>query len=400
MQGRAAHIGLTAEWVGTQAGGRESYSRALIAALGRAGTPHRFTAYTARPDALTGLPGVTARYLGTGSRAVFGGIALPVETVRRPPDLLHVTSIPPLFSRVPYVMTLHDLGHRVMPDMYPPRIRWRLDKTITLGLRRALRILCVSEATRADLLRHHPDTDPRRVDVVGEGGFLPVAADHDPAADRATLDRLGLAPGYFLFVGRLHVRKNLLTLIDAYAALPEALRRAHPLVLVGRRMYGGDEIAARIAAHGLADRVRLPGHVADADLPAVYRGARAFVYPSLFEGFGLPPLEAMSQGVPVVTADRHSLPAVVGDAGLCVDATQGAPLTQAMQRLAQDDALRADLIARGLVRARHFTWERAAAGTLQVYDKALHQIAGRRIHPAAGAAGRGSAAETSPGKLT
>lgn len=368
------HIALTTEWVGTQAGGLEVYSRSLATALAAGSHGYRLTAYTTRARAMAGVSGLDARFLGARSRAVFHGIALPVELMRHPPDLLHVTSIPPLRSRVPYVMTLHDMGHRVMPDMYPPRIRWRLDRTITMGLRRARRIICVSDATRNDLFHYHPEIPADRVDVVAEGGLIETAP-FDPFAEAAMRARHGLRDGYFLYVGRLHVRKNLLTLIDAYAALPEDLRAAHPLILVGRAMYGGEEIADRIAGHGIGSQVRLMGHVPDADLAALFRGALAFVYPSLFEGFGLPPLEAMSLGAPVLTSDRHSLPEVVGDAGLCVDTTTPEPLCAAMRRLANDPALRQDLSRRGLDRASRFTWARAAEQTSHIYDRVLREAA-------------------------
>ncbi|MEP6021392.1 MAG: glycosyltransferase family 1 protein [Paracoccaceae bacterium] len=377
MAGQTAHIGLTAEWIGTQAGGLEAYSRSLITALAERQSGHRFTAYTARKTALDGVAGLQRRYVGTGSRALYHGAALPIELLRRSPDLLHVTSIPPLYSRVPYVMTLHDMGHKVMPDMYPSRIRWRLDKTITMGLRRAVRIICVSQATRSDLFQFHPEVDPDRVDVVAEGGLLPTNAVVDVRRDNSTLHRLGLKPGYFLYVGRLHVRKNLLRLIDAFAQLPKTLQQAHPLILVGRQMYGGSDISDRIQSLGLEKVVHLVGHVEDADLPAVYRGAMTFVYPSLFEGFGLPPLEAMSQGVPVICSDRHSLPEVVGDAGLCVDTTDVGALTSTMLGLAENSNLRKDLQERGLLRARRFTWDRTAVETIGVYDKALAEIARR-----------------------
>ncbi|MEO9821086.1 MAG: glycosyltransferase family 1 protein [Paracoccaceae bacterium] len=377
MAGQTAHIGLTAEWIGTQAGGLEAYSRSLITALAERQSRHRFTAYTARKTALDGVAGLQRRYVGTGSRALYHGAALPIELMRRSPDLLHVTSIPPLYSRVPYVMTLHDMGHKVMPDMYPPRIRWRLDKTISLGIRRAMRIICVSQATRSDLLQYHPEVNPDRIDVVAEGGLLPTGSVVDADSDETILHRLGLKPGYFLYVGRLHVRKNLLRLIDAFARLPKTLQQAHPLKLVGRQMYGGSDITDRIQSLGLEDVVHLAGHVEDADLPAVYRGAMAFVYPSLFEGFGLPPLEAMSQGVPVICSDRHSLPEVVDDAGLCVDTTDINALASAMLGLAENSNLRKDLTDRGMTRARRFTWDRTAVETIGVYDKALAEIARR-----------------------
>ncbi len=368
------HIGLTAEWLGTRAGGLETYSRHLIMALAEHVHEHTYSAYTTHPQELHACAQrhrrLTPRYLGASNRFVAMGLRLPIELLRRPPDLLHVTSIPPLYSPVASVMTVHDLGHRVFPEMYPLRIRLRLEQTISMGIARATHIIAVSEATRKDLL-HHYKIDARKITVVPEGALGLANAPGDPQADEALRKRHGIDGGYFLYVGRLHVRKNLVRLIDAYAALPAGTRDAFKLVLAGRRLYGRDEIGERIAELGISEDVVMTGHVADEDLPALYRGARAFVYPSLFEGFGLPPLEAMSFGIPVITSNAHSLPEVVADAGITVDATDTGALRDAMQSIAGSDALHRTLAAKGLERSRQFTWERAARETAAVYRMAV-----------------------------
>ena len=363
------HIGLTAEWLGTQAGGLETYTRELILALGPARPDLSLSAYTIRHDVLPERAGLRARHMRTGSRSVALGVAIPLELLRRPPDLVHVTSVAPLLCPRPSVFTVHDLAYRLMPEIYPPAVRRRLDWLISLGIRRARRVIAVSEATKRDLLMHYAIPESRVV-VIPEAASPALAVPLSPGRAAEILARWQLPARYLLYVGRLHIRKNLGRLIEAYAGLPPALRRDCPLVLVGRRLFDSGPVEATIARCGVADDVVLTGHVDEEALRALYAGATAFVYPSLFEGFGLPPLEAMSLGLPVLTADRHALREVVGDAGLLVDPTDIGALRDGMAQLASDGGLRQRLAALGLARARQFSWARTARETAEVYEDA------------------------------
>jgi glycosyltransferase involved in cell wall biosynthesis len=187
------------------------------------------------------------------------------------------------------------------------------------------------------------------------------------AARRAVAERFGLRGPFVLAVGVLQPRKNLPRLIRAFGRV--AREAPHALALVGKPGWAHEELKRAVAASGLGSRVKFTGYVPDADLPVLYNAAELFVYPSLYEGFGLPPLEAMACGTPVVTANVTSLPEVVGDAALAVDPTDELALADAIGRALTDEALRERLRTAGLAHAALFSWERTAALTLQVYHR-------------------------------
>ncbi len=235
--------------------------------------------------------------------------------------------------------------------------------------------LCISESTRRDLLAHSR-CDPARALVVplaADGRFHPVADSAVLAAARARYGIPAQAP-YFLSVCTLEPRKNLDAVIRAFVA---AVRAGHVgpetrLVLVGDLGWMTEKILAAHANSGEArERILFTGFVADEDLAALYAGAQAFVYMSLYEGFGLPPLEAMACGVPIITSDNSSLPEVVGDAGIMLDARDGDGLAETLGRLDADADLRARLAARSLARAAGFSWTRFIDSTLAAYRLAL-----------------------------
>src|SRR5215208_1776010 len=284
------------------------------------------------------------------------------------------------FLSVPYVVTVHDLIRYFDlkgrgPLIHRPNLRDRLYLGLDYaGIRRATALIAVSHTTKRDLVRHL-GIPPARVAVVYEGldhgRFRPV--------DRRLVD----AP-YVLFVGSEHPRKNLATLLRAFRLLKDEPRfRELRLVKVGAA--GGREAPFRrrtlaaVAALGLERDVLFTGRVPDADLPAYYSGAACLVLPSLYEGFGFPPLEAMACGCPVIVSSAGALPEVAGDAALVVHPRDPRALARAMATLLTDENARRDLVERGLRRARRFTWERTAERTLAVY----RVVEGRRP-PAAG----------------
>lgn len=269
---------------------------------------------------------------------------------------------------IPAVVTVHDLTVVLYPETHRLKVRWSQLPFLDRSLARARRIVAVSEATARDLRFHFPDS-ATRIRVVPEGVdpvFRPATED----AVAEIREGLGAPGGYLLYVGTLEPRKNVETLLDAWERLHEAREDVPPLLLAGGGGWRSRGLRRRLAGlepHGL----RHLGRVEPERLVRLFQGASAFVYPSLYEGFGLPPLEAMACGVPVVASTASSLPEVVGDAGLLVPARDSHALATEVGRVLDDPDLARDLGARGRERAARFTWERAAAQMATVFEEAL-----------------------------
>jgi glycosyltransferase involved in cell wall biosynthesis len=296
------------------------------------------------------------------------------NTVRRPalPEplasaaVLHATSgvaVPPSRPSQRLVVTIHDVAFLRFPELFPRR--WRIVYRLGLGVaaRRAEAILVPSRSTADDVIAR-ARIDPERVHVTPLAATLP-RGHADPAR---TLERLGIPTPYVLFVGTLEPRKNLVTLVRAYRRA--AVGIPHALVLAGAPGWGLDALERELAMPGPGRIVRT-GWLPDDDLDAVYRGASAFVYPSLYEGFGLPVLEAMARGIPTIASSASSLPEVTGDAALSVDPRSSGALASATATLLADDGLASELGERGRRRARSFTWDETARLTLEAYERAV-----------------------------
>jgi len=258
------------------------------------------------------------------------------------------------------VVVVHGLEYEVTPQAYSVWARWYMRTTIRLSCRWARRIITVSENTQRDVARLYGIV-PAKMRVVYEGvNAAPPASARDAAV---VVARVGDAP-YFFFVGRLEERKNIARVVAAFDAFKARTGLPHKLVLAGSRAYGYARVAAARARARYASDIVETGFVSDEEKWALMRGATAFVFPTLYEGFGLPVLEAQSVGVPVVTSDASSLPEVVGTgahkSALLVDPTDTAAISAALERLATDDALRHDIIARGHANLARFSWGRCA----------------------------------------
>jgi glycosyltransferase involved in cell wall biosynthesis len=282
-------------------------------------------------------------------------------------DLIHGTAfVGPLAGVCPSVVTVHDLSFLFYPLGFRAVNRVYLRLFCQLSVRRAKRVIAVSESTKRDLIQVY-GLSPGKVDVAHNGvdpGFHPLPA-VDVAAFRA---EHGLPDRFMLFIGTLEPRKNLVRLIEAYARLP---RSRPPLMLVGGKGWLYEEIFARVEALNLDDEVCFVGFVPAEDLPFWYNAATLFIYPSLYEGFGLPPLEAMACGTPVVYSNASSLPEVMGEAGLMVDPNNSEALAAAMEQMLVDPDLQASSRAAGLAQASRFSWQESAARTVETYHRAL-----------------------------
>jgi glycosyltransferase involved in cell wall biosynthesis len=284
-------------------------------------------------------------------------------------DLFHALDhLLPYLTRTPSVFTLYDLTYRVQPATHNILNRLYLTLLMPTFLRRAGAVIAISESTRRDVLRAYR-LDPARVTVV-YGGVDPSFCPTPPAAQAVLRQKYALPDRFILSVGTIEPRKNLTALLDAYHTLCQSDPELG-LVIAGRRGWRSAGFFERLRALGLAAEVRLLGPVPDADLPALYSAAAVFAYPSLYEGFGLPPLEALACGTPVIASNTSSLPEVVGDAGLLVAPHDVARLAACIKTVLADTALRAEMRARGLMQARRFTWEATARATLQVYQGVL-----------------------------
>ena len=361
------------------------YTQELFSALIALDTANRYTAFYSAPRGdekpqppLDRLPARTTRL---GNKPLRLGVMLAhfarlsLERWLPPTDLFHATDhlLPPL-RRARSVFTLYDLTVRLFPESHLPLNRWYSRLMLPIFMRRASAIIAISEQTRRDATRWLPALAPK-IRVIYPGvnpRFRPVAADTSGADALARVRaRYALPPAFVLYVGTLEPRKNITTLLDAYQTLCASSAPPPSLVLAGRKGWLYQPIFQKVTALGLEAQVHFTDWVADEDLPALLSAASVFVYPSLYEGFGFPPLEAMACGTPVVCSNTSSLPEVVGQGGLPVDPLDIAGLAEAMHRALTDAPLRAELRARGLAQAQTFTWERAAQETLALYAHLL-----------------------------
>ena len=303
-------------------------------------------------------------------RIVWEQLIQPFAARRAGLDLLHgMAYVGPLGSGCPFVVTIHDLSFLLYPQSFRPLNRLYLKLFARLSAQRARRVIAVSESTKRDAVKQY-GIAPEQVDVVHNGvdpAFHPLPAGQVSAfrADR------GLPERFILFVGTLEPRKNIARLIQAYAQLPGA---RPPLFFVGGKGWFYDEIFALVERLNLGAEVHFAGYVSTDELPWWYNAADLFVYPSLYEGFGLPPLEAMACGTPVVTSTASSLPEVVGQAGLLVEPTDTEGLAAAMGRSLTDGDLRVQMKAMGLARAAGFSWQETARRTADSYRRAVMPV--------------------------
>ena len=352
--------------------GVSRYTEALVQELPHVGPDEEYVVFTgpARPPVTRGFdPGIewvhtrmpTAR---PEARILWEQTVGATIARRYRLDLVHApVNVTPLVTGAERVVTIHDLAFHLYPEQYPGAKQRYLRLMTRLSVQRAARVIAVSEATRQDVIRLYGARPDKVVTVPNgmSGGYLPLPAD-EVEAFRA---RQGLPERFILFVGTLQPRKNLETLLRAYAQVADVI--GWELVVVGATGWSYAPIFETARSLGLAERVRFAGYVAGEELPLWYNAAGMFVYPSLYEGFGLPLLEAMACGTPVIAADTSSLPEVVGDAGLLVDPRDVDALTQAIHSLAGSETRREELRLRGRQRASAYSWRRTAEETLAVY---------------------------------
>ena len=295
-------------------------------------------------------------------------VGLPALLRVSPFDLFHGTNYCiPMFAPCPTVVTIHDLSLYAQAKTHEAKNVSRGKRRIPIMARRADMIIAPSEATKREI-EHYLHIPPERIRVVYEAA-RPKMQPLPPEACAPILAKHGIQGPYLLYTGTIEPRKNLLKLIRAYSEIVHATEHRPMLVMCGGRGWLDDEIYELVAELKLQRMVKFTGYVDDEDLPALYSACEIFVYPSLYEGFGLPPLEAMACGAPVVTSDTSSLPEVVGKAGVLVNPHEALELAQVLTNLLDDADQRAHFRQAGIERAKIFSWERAAHETQSVYDQ-------------------------------
>lgn len=376
-----------------QQGGIGRYTRSLVRALSQLDTQNQYVLFVAgtkaEGDGLGDWPKnfrlhpvpVSDRWLNILWQRL--RVPLPIQVWTGPLELFHSPDfvLPPL-GRTPAVLTIHDLSFLQVPWCFVPAFRAYLEAAVPRAVQQAGMILADSGSTKRDLIDLLA-VEPEKVVVVYPG----VESRFQPMADLRTLEpvraRYGLPQRFVLGLGTLQPRKNFVGLIEAFGRMLAAHGEDPDLddltlVIAGGPGWMYEGIEQAVERSGLAERVQILGFVEDQDLPALYNLARVFAFPSWYEGFGVPVLEAMACGTPVVAADNSSLPEVVGEAGLMLDAADTEALAQALFRLLTEQSLRQSLQAAGIKQAARFTWQAAASQLMDVYASAnKHMVGGR-----------------------
>ena len=375
-------IAIDAHSVGTGLAGNETYATNLIEALAEIDHVNLYTLYVTRKEAVERFkdrwPNFTVRATLPHSPLIRIPLALSAELRRNRVDVLHVQFTAPPMAPCPVVVSIHDLSFEHLPKTFKRRSRMQLRLTVRRSARLASQVITLSNHARADIAATYK-IDPEKVNAIplaAPSHFAPVTDDNELQRVKQTY---GINGPYILCVGSVQPRKNLGRLLHAYSLL----RRDGPavklpkLVIVGKLAWLFEETLRTIDQLNLKDSVIMTGYARDVDLPALYSGACCFVYPSYFEGFGLPPLEAMKCGTAVVVGNQTSLPEVVGNAAESVDPFDINKIAAGIRKVITDHEWRATLELRGLERAKLFDWRKTARHTLEVYKKAVKYPAGR-----------------------
>ncbi len=289
-----------------------------------------------------------------------------IETFLGKLDTYHSPTIDALPSTAARkVLTVHDIYHR-KGDFNPPWFTSELMEFFPAEIAKADVVITVSESTKRDIIEEF-DTDPDKIKCVYSAAGENMRRITDTAAVGRIKKQFGISRDYMLFLGALGKVKNVVRIVEAYNILRQRQRDTPQLVLAGGKGYGFEEIRAAVTESPYSDDIILPGYVDDAAAPVLMSGALFFVFPSLYEGFGIPVLEAMTCGVPVLTSSVASLPEVAGDAAVMVDPCSVEEIAHSMELLAESPALRAKLVGKGFAQSKRFSWERCAAETLRIY---------------------------------
>ncbi|MBU1045151.1 MAG: glycosyltransferase family 4 protein [Candidatus Omnitrophica bacterium] len=355
--------------------GMGNYADNLIRALALIDQKNDYTLYVKNPankDSLVKQNNFKYKQLASPLiRSFWSQCRIPLELIRVKPDLLHV----PTGHKVPFncpqhtVVTIHDLAFLKFPDYFKTSVKWRCEQFTRHAVLKAEKIIAISESTKKDIIDYYK-VDPKKVEVIYHG----VEDDFKPGVSQEKIDLVcekhGITLPFILFVGVLQPRKNISCLIRAFKQVVEAGKDMQ-LVIAGGKGWMYDEILNTARLSGIRERIIFTGYTPKSDVICLLNAAKVFVLPSLYEGFGLPILEAMACGVPVIASHVSSMPEIVQDAGILIDPDNQQKITQALLDILNNQNLAQILIAKGLKIAQSFTWEKTARKTLKLYESML-----------------------------
>src|SRR5947209_20524227 len=360
-------IAIDAHSIGTQTGGNETYFRQLLRGLAGDAGDHEYTVFYVHPAALEETRGDRrfkfARIPANPLLRI--GLALPWQLRRIQPDVFHCQYIQPPWMRSRTVVTIHDLAHERFPEFFHPAEAMRMKRMVRATARKADHITTVSEFSAADIARRF-EVPREKISV----SYLAASEEFHPREKELCREHLarryGLSSPFILYVGRIQARKNLPRLVQAYSRIRQQGISAK-LVLVGKKDWQAERLVEKVKELRLEDSVIFPGYVSADDLPLFYNAAELFVFPSIFEGFGLPVLEGMASGVPTITSFGSSLEEVAGEGAMLVDPMNVQSIADAMLKVLGDRELQQKVVERGLLRSAEFSVPRLAARRLEVY---------------------------------
>ena len=365
--------------IGRHLTGNEVYVRSLLDAFGAHDREFEFIAYMSAEDACQHVPrGFRLRRVAANPFLRLG-FDLAMKVRQDHPDLLHVQYTAPLFCPVPIVVSVHDVSFLEHPEYFKRSRAAQLQWSVRRTVKRAAKILTVSDFSRSAILKVYGDLEEDQVVVVPNAGdsiYRPISRE---GAAKVVRERFGVAGRFLLSVGDLQPRKNQIGLIRAFERLVHAFPQLpHTLLLVGKETWFAERVREAARTSGVGDRIRFTGFVSDADLLQLYNACDLFVFPSFYEGFGLPALEAMACGRAVTCSNTSALPEVVDGAAILFDPYSVDEMVRAMADLLRDGELRARMERLGLQRAAHFSWQKSADRTLDVYREVAERAGARR----------------------
>lgn len=360
-------IAIDVHSLGTQAGGNETFYRQLLEGLAADKSANRYDLFYTHPAALNDRNGDPRfhfeRIPHNPLLRICGALPRLLKSIK--PDVFHCQYILPPLTKTKSVITIHDLAHEHFPESFHPVEAARMKKLVPWSARRATHVLTVSDFSAADISKRFT-ISREKITVV----YQAPSQDFKPRDKNTCQEHIakvyGIQPPFILYVGRIQSRKNLPRLVEAYSRVSKRGVVAK-LVIVGKKDWQAKQLMEKIRQLGMENSVVFPGYVPLDDLPLFYNAAELFVFPSIFEGFGLPVVESMASGLPTITSFGSSLEEIAGDGAMLVDPFDVTSIANALGKVLTDSDLRQQLIARGLARSAHFERGMLANKTLEIY---------------------------------